>query len=225
MGYLNTIGYTVFGTILSLIITIPSAYALSRKEFVGRGILTTMVMITMFFSGGLIPTYLNIKKLGLLNTRALMIITGATSAYNIIVSRTFFSGIPNDLIEACRIDGANNFTLFAKIVLPLSKPIIAVMAMYAAVAHWNDYMTGLIYLQNRALFPLQLILREILVQNEVAASMIVDIDEAAVAAELARVSQLLKFSSIIVASLPLLIIYPFLQRFFIKGVMIGAVKG
>ena len=224
-GYLNTIFYTVAGTLLALAITLPAAYAMSRREFVGRGILMVMVMITMFFSGGLIPTYLNLKNLGLVNTQLLMIITGASSAYNLLVSRTFFANLPNELIESCKIDGANNFRVFGQIVLPLSKPIIAVMAMYFGVSHWNDYMTGLIYLQNRAYFPLQLILREILVQNQVAASMIVDIDEAAVAAELARVSQLLKFSSIIVSSLPLLIIYPFLQRFFIKGVMIGAIKG
>ena len=224
-GYGNTILYTVLGTLLALAVTLPAAYAMSRPEFVGRGALMVMVMITMFFSGGLVPTYLNIRKLGLLNTRTLMIICGASSAYNLLVSRSFFSALPNDLVEAARIDGAGNFRIFYQMVLPLSKPIIAVMAMYFAVSHWNDYMTALIYLQDRKLFNLQVILREILTQNELAASMATDVDALAYAEERARLSQMIKYSSIIVSALPLLIAYPFLQRFFIKGVMIGAVKG
>ena len=224
-GYGNTIYYTVAGTLLALAVTLPAAFALSRKDFVGRGGLMVMVMITMFFSGGLIPTYLNIKNLGLLNTRTLMIISGASSAYNLIVSRTFFSTIPEEMFEAAKIDGCSYTRTFLQIVLPLSKPIIAVMAMYFGVGHWNDYFGPMIYLKTRSYFPLQLFLREILIQSKVSAEMLADAEMAEAAAKSARISELIKYSSIIISTLPMLMIYPFLQRFFIKGVMIGAVKG
>lgn len=223
-GYVNTIFYTVAGTLLALVVTLPAAYAMSRPEFYGRGTLTVMVMITMFFSGGLIPTYLNIQRLGLLDSRLLLIINGASSAYNLIVARTFFAGLPSSLIEAARIDGASNTKVFAKVILPLSKPIIAVMALYFAVPHWNEYFTPLIYMQTREKFPLQVFLREILIQNQLDASMALDADAAALMEQKARIAHLVKYSSIIISSLPLIIIYPFLQRYFIKGVMIGAVK-
>ncbi len=225
LGYGNTIYYTVVGTLLALAVTLPAAFAISRRDFVGKGFLMLMIMITMFFSGGLIPTYLNIRNLGLLNTRTLMIIAGASSAYNLIISRTFFTTLPEEMLEAAKIDGCSHTRLFCQIVLPLSKPILAVMAMYFAVGHWNDYFTAMIYLQDRALFPLQLFLREILIQSKVSVEMMADVDAAEVLNESARVAEMVKYSSIIVATLPMMVAYPFLQRFFIKGVMIGAVKG
>lgn len=224
-GYANTIFYTVTGTLVALAVTLPAAYAMSRPEFYGRGALTIMVMITMFFSGGLIPTYLNIQILGLIDTRLLLIINGASSAFNLIVARTFFAGLPGSLLEAPRIDGASNTKIFAKVILPLSKPIIAVMALYFAVPHWNEYFTPLIYLQSRELFPLQVFLREILIQNQLDASMALEADAAALMEEKARIAHMVKYASIVISSLPLIIIYPFLQRYFIKGVMIGAIKG
>ena len=224
VGYGNTIFYTVTGTLLALVVTLPAAYAMSRPEFYGRGALTVMVMITMFFSGGLIPTYLNIQRLGLLDTRLLLIINGASSAYNLIVARTFFAGLPSSLIEAARIDGASNTKIFSKIILPLSKPIIAVMALYFAVPHWNEYFTPMIYIQSRDKYPLQVFLREILIQNQLDASMALDNDVAALAEQKGRIAHLVKYSSIVISSLPLISVYPFLQRYFIKGVMIGAVK-
>ncbi len=226
LGYMNTIIYTVGGTMLSLVVTLPCAYALSRKDFVGRGILMTMIMITMFISGGLIPTYINIKNLGLLDTRTLMFITGLTNAYNLIVSKTFFdSTIPAELQESGRIDGCSDTRLFLQIVLPLSKPIIAVMAMYFGVAKWNEYFTPMIYLKTREFFPLQLFLREILIQDQVAAQIITDVELAESLAMRARVSAMIKYTSIVVSTLPMIIVYPWIQKFFIKGVMIGAIKG
>ena len=226
LGYMNTIIYTVGGTVVSLAVTLPCAYALSRKDFVGRGILMTMIMITMFVSGGLIPTYINIKNLGLTDTRTLMFITGLTSAYHLIVSRTFFaSTIPAELQESGRIDGCSDTRLFLQIILPLSKPIIAVMAMYFGVAKWNEYFTPMIYLKTRAFFPLQLFLREILIQDQVAAEMITDVELAESLAQRARISAMIKYTSIIVSTLPMIIVYPWIQKFFIKGVMIGAIKG
>lgn len=223
-GYANTLFYTVAGTVLALAVTLPAAYAMSRPEFVGRGVLMVMVMITMFFSGGLIPTYLNIKNLGLLDTRLLMIICGASSAYNLIVARTFFASLPNALVEAARIDGASNTRVFCRIILPLSKPIIAVMALYFAVPHWNDYITPLIYLRDRELFPLQIFLKEILMQDQMSASMALEDGALEFVQDKARIAEMVKYASIVVSSLPLIVIYPFLQRYFIKGVMIGAVK-
>ena len=163
MGYGNTIFYTVVGTLANLAVTLPCAYSLSRKDFVGRGIVTAFVMVTMFISGGLVPSYLNITKLGLYNTRLVIILVGLTSAYNIIVSRTFFAtSIPGELLEASKIDGCGNFTFFSRIVLPLSKPIMAVMALYFGVARWNSYFTEMIYLKDKVKFPLTLFLRRLL---------------------------------------------------------------
>jgi len=227
LSYLNTIFYTVVGTTFNLAVTLPCAYSLSRKDFQGKGLIMLIIVITMFFSGGLIPSYINIKNLKLLNTRLIIIIGGATSAYNIIVSRTFFATtIPNELQEASKIDGCSNWKLFIKIVLPLSKPLIAVMALFFGVGHWNSYFGPMIYLRDRKLFPLQLILREILIQSKVSAEMVaVDSDMALAVEELARISEMIKYTSIIVATVPMLILYVFLQKYFVKGVMIGAIKG
>lgn len=226
-GYANTVLYTVLGTIFNLIVTIPCAYALSRKDFYGRNLIMTMFVITMFFSGGLIPTYLIVRDVGLLNTRLMMIVGGATSAYNVVVSRTFFStSIPAELQEAGRIDGCNNYKLFGRIVLPLAKPIIAVMAMFFGVGHWNEYFGAMIYLKDREIWPLQLILKEILIQSRVAAEMAMQSSELLEgAAALARISEMIKYTSIVVSVIPMMILYINMQKYFVKGVMIGAIKG
>ncbi len=227
-GYANTLFYTVFGTLFALLITIPCAYALSRRDLKGRGAVMMYFMITMYISGGMIPGYLNVQSLGLVDTRLFMIITGGLSVYNMIVARTFFSNsIPWELHEAARIDGASDFTTFFRIVLPLSKPILVVLMLYYGVAQWNSYFTAMMYLTDRAKFPLQLILKEILISSQIGQSSI----EGLTAEEISQIFQqektanLLKYGVIVVSSVPMLIIYPFLQKFFAKGVMIGSVKG
>jgi putative aldouronate transport system permease protein len=227
VGYGNTIFYTFLGTMLNLAVTLPCAYAISRKDFIGRKIITIMFMITMFFGGGLIPTYILMQSLGIYNNRAVLLISGLTSAYNTFIARTFFqTTVPDELVDSSRIDGCSNWRLFIKIVLPLSKPIIAVLGMYFAVAHWNSYFTAMIYLQDRSLFPLQLILREILVQSKVAAEMAMyDTSIALTLAEQAKTAELLKYTSIIVATIPMLVFYICLQRYFVQGIMLGSVKG
>ena len=227
-GYANTLFYTVFGTLFALLITIPCAYALSRRDLKGRGAVMMYFMITMYISGGMIPGYLNVQSLGLVDTRLFMVITGGLSVYNMIVARTFFSNsIPWELHEAARIDGASDFTTFFRIVLPLSKPILIVLMLYYGVAQWNSYFTAMMYLTDRAKFPLQLILKEILISSQIGQSSI----EGLTAEEISQIFQqektanLLKYGVIVVSSVPMLIIYPFLQKFFAKGVMIGSVKG
>lgn len=227
MSYRNTIFYTTFGTLLNLVVTLPAAYALSRKDFVGRGLFTTLFMITMFFSGGLIPTYLLMKDLGVRNTIWAMLLPGLTSMWNIVITRTFFeSNIPIELQEAAEIDGCSNFRLFFSIVLPLSSAIIAVMALFFGVGHWNSYFNALIYLSDKKLFPLQLILREILVKSEFDAEMLLigSNDSEALAKEL-RTAEQIKYALIIVSTLPIMLVYPFIQKYFVKGVMVGAIKG
>lgn len=226
-GYGNTIFYTVFGTAMNLAVTLPCAYALSRKDFVGRNIIIILFLITMFFNGGLIPTYLLVKSLGLIDKRAMLIIGNLTAAYYVFIARTFFSTtIPDEIEDSSKIDGCSNWRLFIKIVLPLSKPIIAVLGMYFAVTHWNSYFGAMIYLKNRSLYPLQLILREILIQSKVAAEMAMfDADIALTLAEQAKIAELLKYTSIIVSTIPMLILYVSLQKYFVQGIMIGAIKG
>ena len=226
-GYRNTIMYTVGGTILHLVILLPCAYALSRKELLGKKYIMWFILFTMMFNGGLIPTYLVIKNLGMLNTPWALIIPGVVGAWSILVARTFFQmNIPDQLVEASKIDGASDFTIFWKVVLPLSMPIIAVMALFHGVSLWNQYFNALIYLSDRDLFPLQLILREILVVNEASMS---GGDGGAGGSASSFVDQVklasqIKYAVIIVSSLPLLVAYPFVQRFFVKGVLIGSVK-
>lgn len=228
-GYANTIFYTVAGTLLNLAVTIPCAYALSRRDLPGRGGFMVIFMFTMYFSGGLIPAYLNVKSMGLLNTRAIMLINGLVSTYNVIVSRTFFgSTIPWEMHEAARVDGANDARTFLSIILPLSKPILVVMALYYGVARWNSYFDAMIYLRNRSYFPLQLFLREILIQSQLAKGMManaLDAESALAMANQANEANLIKYCVIIVSTAPMMIIYPWLQKFFAKGVMIGSVKG
>ncbi|MFF3023241.1 carbohydrate ABC transporter permease [Gottfriedia sp. NPDC057948] len=223
IGYKNTIIYTVLGTAVQVSLTLMAAYALSRKELFGRSFFMLMIVFTMFFSGGLIPTYLVVKDLGMLNTMWAMIIPKAIAVWNLIVARSFFeSSIPNELLEAGKIDGCSNTRFFLKIVLPLSKPIIAVMVLFYAVGNWNSYFDALIYLNDESLYPLQLILRNILIQNQLSVQMLSDLNNLA---SQQHVGEIIKYGVIIVAAIPLLIVYPFVQKYFVKGVLIGGVKG
>ncbi len=227
-GYRNTILYTLLGTTINLVVTMPAAYALSRKDFVGRGFFMGMFMVTMFIGGGLVPTYMLVKGLGMVNTMWALVIPGAASIWNIIVSRTFFANsIPAELQDAAQIDGATNIRLFLRIVLPLSMPIIAVMALFYGVGHWNSYFGAMIYLNDDAKYPLQLVLRQILVLQEMQSQVggIIDATAAAAQNNKAEIASLVKYGVIIVSTLPIIAVYPFLQRFFVQGVMIGSVKG
>lgn len=220
-GYKNTIVYTVVGTLINLVMTIAGAYPLSRKDFLGRKTLTLFFTVTMFFSGGLIPTYLIIRDLGLYNNFWVMVIPGAVSVWNMFIMRAFFqNSIPMELEEAAFIDGASNMTILLKIVLPLSAPIIAVMVMYYGVGHWNAYFNALIYLNDRDRYPLQLILREILLQNQMS-----EMTEGETVVSQQLLAEGIKYAVIVVASVPVLLLYPFLQKYFMKGVMVGAIKG
>ncbi|GGA66656.1 carbohydrate ABC transporter permease [Ornithinibacillus halotolerans] len=225
LGYRNTIFYTLLGTFINLAITLPMAYALSRSDLIGKKAIMALLVFTMFFDGGLIPTYLLIRDLGMINTVWAMVIPSAAAMWNIIVTMTFFKvSIPKGLEEAAEIDGASQIRTFFQIVIPLSAPIIAVMALFYGVGHWNQYFGALIYLQDRELFPLQLFLREILVQQQITAELMQQSGTAAAISEHAKIADIIKYAVMIVSAAPLLIVYPFLQRFFIKGVMIGSLK-
>lgn len=225
-GYKNTIVYTLVGVLVHLFVLLPAAYALSRKELMGKKLWLWFILFTMLFNGGLIPTYLVVRNLQMLDTMWAIVIPGVVGAWSILVARTFFQQtIPDQLVEASKIDGASDFYLFIKVVLPLSLPIIAVMALFHGVALWNQYFNALIYLRTEDKFPLQLILRQILILNEVNASSISNAAGSAQSfAEQVKTASLVKYAVIIVSALPLLIVYPFLQRFFVKGVLIGSVK-
>lgn len=224
-GFMNSVKYTFVGTIVNVVLTITAGYALSRKDLVGRDKIMMFILFTMFFSGGLIPTYLLVRNLGLIDTMWAVILPGAVSAYNLIIVRTFFqSNISQSLLEAAKIDGATNFQFFFKIAIPLSAPIIAVMILFHAVGHWNQYFDALIYLRNTALHPLQLVLRDILVLEQTKEIM----EQGAMIDGMQQQQQLadlIKYGVVVVASLPMLVIYPFVQKHFVKGVMIGSVKG
>lgn len=223
-GYANTIFYSVVGTLVNLVMTICCAYPLSNKQFLPRKIILYFCMITMYISGGMIPTYLVVRSLGLLSTRWAMIIPGALSFYNALVVRSFFmNSIPIELQEAATLDGANAAQYLVKVVLQLSKPVLAVVSLYYFVGHWNDYYTALIYIYDKDLYPLQTILKNLLVDVTATTDML-SLDPEMVTALLER-QQIMKYSSIIVAMIPVLILYPFIQKYFVKGVMIGAVKG
>lgn len=223
LGYRNSLIYTVLGTCLNVLLTLTAGYALSRSDLAGRGIFMLIIVFTMFFSGGLIPSYLLVKGLGMLNTIWVMILPNAVSAYNIIITRTFFqSTMPVELLEAAKVDGCSNTRFFLQIVLPVSLPILAVMVLFSAVGHWNSYFQALIYLKDESLQPLQIILRKILISNEASENMV---DGLVNQAEVVRMAETMKYGVIIVSSLPVLILYPFLQKYFIKGVMIGSLKG
>ena len=224
LGYKNTIIYTVLNVILALLVIIPAGYALSRKDFYGRNVVMFGIVFTMFFSGGIIPTYLVVKGLGMLDTIWAVFVPSAVSVFNLIVTRTFFStSIPDELLDSAKIDGASDVKFLLKIVIPLSFPIIAVMALFNAVSEWNSFFPALIYLQDHALYPLQLIIRSILLNTELES-----FDEGMDPGELRdleKAAELIKFAVIMIASIPMLILYPFLQRYFVKGVMIGSIKG
>lgn len=227
IGYRNTLFYTIVGTAVNMVMTVFAAYPLSRKDFMPRNVLMVFFMITMYFSGGLIPTYLVVNKLHLTNTVWAMIIPGAVSFYNVIVTRTYFiNSIPTSLQEAAELDGANTFQLMLKVIIPLSKPILAVIGLYYAVGHWNDFYTALIYINNRDYLPLQSFLRDLLMSSKlsITGTNAAGLDAATLEAK-RQLSQTLKYSVIIVSTVPVLCIYPFIQKYFVKGVMIGSVKG
>ena len=222
-GYYNTIRYTVVGTMLALFITIPAGYALSRTDMMGRGLIMKLLIVTKYFSGGLIPTYLVVKSLGLVNTPYVLMILGSFSVFNLILCRTYFlNTMPIELQEAAEIDGCGIFQYFMKIVIPLSKSIIAIMVLYYAVGHWNSFFNGLIYVTDSDLYPLQLILRDILITGQSVDPATVDPESLELMKQIARTIQ---YGVIIVSSLPVLVLYPFVQKHFVKGVMIGSVKG
>ena len=219
IGYANTLFYTVIGTIINLLVTVPAGYALTKKTLPGNGIFLTMFMIIMYFSGGMIPTFLVVNKLGLYNTRGILLILGAFSTYNCLICKSFFGAMPKDMEEAAEIDGCSPMKTFIQIILPLSKALLGVMTLYFAVGHWNSYFNALIYIRDDVKQPLQIFLRRILILAQQAAT-----DSEGDLSVVER-EMLLRYSSIVVASLPLMIMYPFLQKYFDKGVMIGAVKG
>lgn len=222
-GYKNTLIITFVGTLLNLSLTILAAYPLSRKDFKGGKFYMTLFLIVMFFSGGIIPTYILMSNLHLTDSLWSIVLGNAISVYNMIIMRTFFrNSIPYELFEAARIDGVSDIGYLFKIVLPLSKSIIAVITLYYAVAHWNAYFNAMLYIRDRKLYPLQLVLRDILNASQVDLSQIQD---AEVLAQMIGSADLIKFSLIVVSTVPILVAYPFVQRFFEKGVMIGSVKG
>ncbi len=222
VGFKNAIIYSVLFTVVSVVVTLLAAYPMSRADFKGRGFFNLIFMITMFFGGGLIPTYLLISKLGLLDSMWAIILPGAFGVYNMIIARTYYQGIPKDLQEAAEIDGANEMVYFFRVLLPVCTPIIATIAMWNFVGMWNSYFDAMIYLNSAAKQPLQLVLRSILIQNQPEPGMVSDMQSTAQRAQLA---ELLKYATIIISSLPLLVMYPFFQRYFDNGIMAGAVKG
>ena len=225
-GYLNTIFYAGVGTVLATMVQVMAGYALSRKDLPGRSIFMLLFVFTMYFSGGLIPFYLVVKELNLVNTRFLMIVTGLASVYNIIIVRSFFaSSMPVELYEAASIDGCTNQRYFFSIVLPLSKAIIAVIALYCLVAQWNSYFNAMIFLSDRSKYPLQLFLREILLSAQTYSDPSAVQGDAVAAAQMEIMGEVIKYGVIVVSTLPVIIVYPFLQKYFVQGVMIGSIKG
>lgn len=231
IGYRNTFFYTLFGTALNLMLTLPAAYALSRKKLHARTLIASYFLFTMFFSGGLIPTYLLVRDLDLLNKPYTLIVLNGLSVYLLVVTRIFYqTSIPEEIHEAATIDGCANFGQFFRIALPLSAPIIAVMALFYAVGRWNDFFSALIYISDSKLYPLQLVLRNILIQNQMALASL-QISKSVKAEELlaitrqAYLAEAMKYSLIFIASAPMLVAYPFVQKHFVKGVLIGSLKG
>jgi len=223
IGYRNTIFYVVCGTSINVFMTLICAYPLSRKGLYGRGFFTFIFTFTMIFSGGMIPNYILMRNLGMLNTVFAMLLPGAISVYNMIVTRTFFqASVPGELLEASKLDGCSDTQYFFHVLIPLSNSIIAVIALFYAVGHWNSYFNAFLYLSNKQLYPLQLFLREILVQNQFNSDIMTDPD---VAQQLLGIQNTLKFAIIILSTVPLMCLYPFAQKHFVKGVMIGSLKG
>lgn len=221
-GFANAILYSVSFTVVSVLVTVLAAYPMSKKDLVGKKFFNVLFLITMFFNGGLIPTYLVISNLNMLDTIWAIILPNAFSVWNMVLARTYYQSIPGELREASSVDGASEVLHFFKILAPVCKPIFAVLALYQFVAMWNGYFDAMIYLNNANKQPLQLVLRSILIQNTPEAGMIADIQSRA---EMAKLAELLKYSTIVVSSIPLLIMYPFFQKYFDKGIMVGSVKG
>lgn len=227
-GYANTIFYTVGGTIVGVLMVIMAGYALSRDDMPGRNIIMAYFVLTMYFGGGLIPTFLVVKQLGLVDTRAIIIIMGSFSVYNMIIVRSFFANsLPKELQEAAFIDGCSNQRFFFSIVVPVSKPIIAVIALYCAVGQWNSFFNAMIYLNTSEKYPLQLILREILLTFSALAGQNSEqmIGDPSQLDKMRKLSEIMKYGAIIVSTVPILCVYPFIQKYFVKGVMIGSIKG
>ncbi|WP_026881747.1 carbohydrate ABC transporter permease [Clostridium akagii] len=222
IGFRNSVFYAVAFSFISVILTLFAAYPLSIENFVGRKTLMTIFVITMFFNGGLIPTYLVVKNLNMLDSVWAILLPGAINVWNLILARTYFQGIPKELREASIVDGSSDTQYFFKILLPLCKPIIAVLVLYQFVAQWNSYFDAMIYLKNTNLEPLQIVLRSILVQNQTTLNIGSD---AASTAQLQQIAQMIKYSSIVVSSLPLIIMYPFFQKYFEEGILVGSIKG
>ncbi len=222
IGFKNAMVYSLLFTFLSVLITMLCAYPLSRQDFKGRGFFNTLFMITMFFGGGLIPTYLLISSLGMLDSMWAVILPGAFSVWNMTIARTYYKGIPAELREAADVDGANELTFYFKILLPVCTPIIAVLALWQFVGMWNSYFDAMIYLNSSSKQPLQLVMRAILIQNQPESGMIADMQSTAQRAQLA---ELLKYATIIISSFPLMFMYPFFQKYFDTGIMAGSVKG
>jgi putative aldouronate transport system permease protein len=221
-GYANSIYYTFFGTLISVVLTVLAGYPLSRRNLFGGNVVMFFITFTLIFSGGLIPTYLVVKQLGMIDTRWALIIPQAVAAWQVIIARTFFQqSIPDDLVEAAELDGCSDLRFIWYVVIPLSKPIIAVLALMYAVAQWNSYFDALLYLKNANLQPLQLVLRSILILNTTASGSM----DAKTMVERQQMADLLKYTLIVVGSVPVLIMYPFVQRYFVKGVLIGSIKG
>lgn len=219
-AYFNTVFYVVFGTVVNIFLTSLAAYGLSRRHVMWKNPIMFMIVFTLFFEGGLIPLYLLVGNLGLLDTRWALIIPTAVSAFNLVIMRTAFQAVPYELEESARLEGANDFQILWKVVFPLSLPVVAVMILFYGVYHWNSWFPAMIYLQSRSLIPLQLILREILIQNDTQSMMtgVGSIDQM-------PIGETVKYATIIIATVPILCLYPFLQKYFVKGVMIGAIKG
>ena len=225
IGYKNTIFYTLLGVSINIVMTVLGAYPLSRRDLVGRKVIMTLITFTMFFSGGMIPNYMLVKNLGLIDNRLAMIIPFAFSCYNMIIVRTYFNtNVPSELLEAAQIDGSNDLHFFFKIALPLAKPVIAVMVLFHGVGHWNGYMRALLYLNSSSKYTLQLVLRDILLLSNMSTEMMAQIEDSALE-EMANAMQLIKYAVIVLGSLPVMILYPFVQKYFVKGMMIGSVKG
>lgn len=223
LGYMNSLIYMASGTVISVLLTMLLAYPLSRKEFYGRNVVTKFILFTMLFTGGIIPLYLTVRNLGIYNTRWAIILPNAITVWNVIIARTFLQdNISDELYDAAMIDGCSDIRFLFAFVFPLSGAIVAVLGLFYAVGQWNKYFDALLYLQDQALYPLQIILRNILIINKNTPSMTMDV-EAAIRAQ--GLSETIRYALIVVASLPLLILYPFVQKFFVKGVMIGSVKG
>lgn len=222
-GFLNSVYITFTGTCINIIVTVMMAYPLSRKNFYGRKFFTMYMMATMFFSGGLVPTFLLVNQLKMYNTFWAILIPGCVGVTNVIICRTYFeSSIPEELYEAASLDGCSDLSFLRRIVLPLSKPVLAVLVLYYAVGHWNSYFREMIYLEDKMKYPLQVVLRQIIIMSQIADEMMLDFS----AAERSQgMADLLKYSTIVVSSLPMLLLYPFIQKHFVKGVMIGSVKG